>query len=149
MFFLKRTKKLCPFALAQRKELKETSTLSKPSPRWEGCKLRFAETDKPSRVLVKRDYALYFFMAAPGKFLTTDWADCTDLIPKRTEKTKNRGHTDSWILSVMMDLTFAMAYRISSMWQIGMWYSGIYTVSTHTLASTIVVNIIVRRYSGE
>ena len=56
------------------------------------CKLRFAETDKPSRVLVKRDYALSFFMAAPGKFLTTDWADCTDFNSEKNGKDEIDGN---------------------------------------------------------
>ena len=55
-------------SLAQRNGTKETSTLSKPSPIWEGCKLRFAETDKPSHVLVTRDYALVFFFGCARFF---------------------------------------------------------------------------------
>ena len=31
----------------------------------EGCKLRFAETDKPEWGLVTRDYALVFFFCIP------------------------------------------------------------------------------------
>jgi hypothetical protein len=34
------------FSLAQRKELKETSTLTKPSPILEGCKVRIWENRK-------------------------------------------------------------------------------------------------------
>jgi hypothetical protein len=44
MSFSKRTKRNFSFSLAQRKEVKETSTLTKPLPIWRGCKLKIAET---------------------------------------------------------------------------------------------------------
>ena len=48
----------CPLSLAQRKELKETSTHSKSLPIWRDLNSGLQKTAKPSRVLVTRDYAL-------------------------------------------------------------------------------------------
>ena len=48
------------FSLAQRKEVKETSTLTKPLPIWRGCKLKIAETAIFRTFLVSRDVAMSF-----------------------------------------------------------------------------------------
>ena len=57
----------------------------------EGCKLRFAETDKPEWGLVTRDYALAFFFCIPKASKETKGAKtniCFSGFRKNTKKTK-------------------------------------------------------------
>ena len=61
MSFSKRTKRNFSFSLAQRKEVKETSTLTKPLPIWRGCKLKIAEAAIFRTFLVSRDVAMSFY----------------------------------------------------------------------------------------
>lgn len=57
------------FLSARMKELKKASTFPKPLPIWRGCKLKVAETDDLSWVLVSRDtrwYGDYAWLVAYG-----------------------------------------------------------------------------------
>ena len=68
-FFSKRSKRILSFSLAQRKEVKETSTLTKPLPIWRGCKLKIAEIAISRNGLVSRDDTIYYSFHLPSYFL--------------------------------------------------------------------------------
>ena len=58
------------------KELKKASTFPKPLPIWRGCKLKVAETDDLSWVLVSRDtrwYGDYAWLVAYGGYGDYAW----------------------------------------------------------------------------